>query len=123
MSSIILTHRLQRNPNIELCPFEAAGGKCTDNECEHVHLDRAEPTDEDLVVYVSQILPPPSPSSSQVLDRSAIEEALNAARAELSSPGKTSKTRAGSKKGAKRTGPGSELSRLLDMTARRLRAR
>ncbi len=44
MSSIILTHRLQRNPNIELCPFEAAGGKCTDNECEHVHLDRAEPT-------------------------------------------------------------------------------
>lgn len=44
MSSIILTHRLQRDPDVELCPFEAAGGRCTDLKCPHVHLDRAEPT-------------------------------------------------------------------------------
>ncbi|BEJ10918.1 hypothetical protein CspHIS471_0103400 [Cutaneotrichosporon sp. HIS471] len=123
MSSIILTHRLQRNPDVELCPFEAAGGRCRDVTCQHVHLDRAEPTDDDLVVYMSQILSLQAGPISQELDRAVIEEALNAARAEFSSSSKTAETRgAETTKEGIRTGSGSDLSRLLDMTARRLRA-
>ncbi|BEI79845.1 hypothetical protein CcaverHIS002_0103740 [Cutaneotrichosporon cavernicola] len=124
MSSIILTHRLQRNPGVELCPFEAAGGRCRDATCQHVHLGRAEPTDDDLVVYMSQILSLQAGPISQEFDRAVIEEALNAARAEFTSSSKTAETRgAETTKEGVRAGSGSDLSRLLDMTARRLRAR
>jgi hypothetical protein len=40
LSSIILTRKMQRDPNAVICSAEAAGGSCADSTCADIHFDK-----------------------------------------------------------------------------------
>lgn len=76
-----------------------------------------------MVAYVSQILVLEGGSTDQGLDSSAILEALNATRSELPSSSKRPNIHKAKGAESRAAESSDDLSRLLDMTARRLRAR
>lgn len=95
LSSVMLTNRLEREPNAMMCEAEAGGGKCADPSCQYVHLDKGlEPSYEDLVDYVLQVSP-------NALDRPTAMIALETAGKELDLPTMTASPTKG-KKGKKK---------------------
>ncbi|WVQ80458.1 hypothetical protein IAT38_002563 [Cryptococcus sp. DSM 104549] len=52
LSTIVLTNRIQTEPNATLCRAEVGGGKCADRHCKDLHTNKGLPTDRDLIDYV-----------------------------------------------------------------------
>lgn len=128
LSSIMLTHRLQRDPSATMCRSEAAGGRCADDTCQDIHLVRSAPTgacgahgslqgrlipDSDLAAYVVQAIARQSAGEEEP-DVATINAALMLSRQEMERRGI---------KSPRHAMDASALTMLLDLTTRHVQNR